>query len=483
LKVGAGSPGAGDEDVVARDLGVFWHPCTQMRDHREHPPFEVVAARGCRLELADGRVVLDAIASWWCKSLGHRHPRVLAAIAAQLERFDHVIVAGVTHAPLVRLCERLLALANGLPASAWGPAAPAGRPPGHFARVFLADNGSTGVEIALKLALQAQAQRGQPGRTRFAAFANGYHGETVGALSVGDLGLYGAPFAALTFPVEMLGPLPYRAGPHDPRWLDVDREWPAFAATLDRLAPTLAAIIYEPVLQAAGGMRLYSPALLARLAAWARERGVYLIADEIAAGMGRLGAMLATHLAGSGDGVLPDFAILAKGLTGGALPLSAVLTTDEVYRHFDADYGEGKAFLHSNTHTGNALAVAAALGALNAYAEEDVLGQVCTQGALLRDELTALAAARPFVRNVRAAGLVGAIDLTDAAGAPLDPARRTGFRVYREAVRRGALLRPLGDTMYLCPPLTTSPAELRAMLAILAESVDAVVAPLSGQRL
>ena len=177
-------------DVVDRDLRVFWHPASQMRDYQDLPPLEITGAHGCRLQLADGRTVLDAISSWWCKSLGHGHPHVRAALEAQLARFEHVIAAGTTNEPLVRLCERLLAMANGLPASAWGASAPAGRQPGHFGKVFLADNGFTGVEIALKMALQAQAQRGQPARTRFAALANGYHGETVGALSVGDLGLY-----------------------------------------------------------------------------------------------------------------------------------------------------------------------------------------------------------------------------------------------------------------------------------------------------
>src|SRR6185369_13185892 len=176
-----------------------------------------------------------------------------------------------------------------------------------------------------KMALQAQAQRGQPGRTRFAALADGYHGETVGALSVGDLGLYGSPFRALTFPVEKIRDLPHRLGPEDPRWLTADDEWPAIEAQLAPLAPTLAAIIYEPVLQAAGGMRLYSPALLPRLKTWSRAHGVYLIADEIAAGMVRLGAMLASHLAPAP--ALPDFAVVSKGLTAGFLPLSAVLTT------------------------------------------------------------------------------------------------------------------------------------------------------------
>jgi adenosylmethionine-8-amino-7-oxononanoate aminotransferase len=345
--------------------------------------------------------------------------------------------------------------------------------------VFLADNGSTGVEIALKLALQAQAQRGQRGRTRFAAFANGYHGETVGALSVGDLGLYGDPFAALTFAVHKLGPLPYRAGPADPRWLDPDEEWRALAATLDRLAPELAAVIYEPVLQAAGQMRLYSPALLARLAAWARERGVYLIADEIAAGMGRTGAMLASHLAVPGQpaAALPDFAVLSKGLTGGFLPLSAVLTTDAVFDLFDGPDRARRPFLHSNTHTGNALGVAVALAALDAYAEEDVLGQVRAGGEVLRAGLAALAARRPDVRNLRAAGMVAAVDLTAPDGRPLDPAARTATRVCREAVRRGVLLRPLADTLYLCPPLNAPHDDLRAMLATLADSVDATVGP------
>jgi adenosylmethionine---8-amino-7-oxononanoate aminotransferase len=465
-------------DVVARDLDVFWHPCTQMRDHRALPPLEVKRARGCRLELADGRVLLDAISSWWCKALGHGHPRLQAALHGQLEAFEHVMAAGFTHAPLVRLCERLCALANGLPPSAWGPGAAPGRIPGHFGRVFLADNGSTGVEIALKLALQAQAQRGQPQRTRFAALANGYHGETVGALSVGDLGLYGAPYAPLTFPVSKLAPLPYRAGPADPRWLDPEPEWSRLEASLAPLAGSLAAVVYEPVLQGAGGMRLYSPALLARLAAWARAHEVYLIADEIAAGMGRLGAMLATHLAAAPaalPGVLPDMAVLSKGLTGGFLPLSAVLTTDAVYRLFDADYLERKAFLHSNTYTGHALAVAVAVAALDVYADDDILAQVTRNGALLHGLLAELVTRRPDLRNLRAAGLMAAVDMTTPDGQPLDPRRRTGFAVYAQALQRGALLRPLGDTVYLFPPLNTAAEDLEAMVNILADSTRAVL--------
>lgn len=457
------------DDVAARDLAVFWHPASQMRDYRDFPPLVVTRAHGCRIELADGRTILDAISSWWCKTLGHGHPRLRHALEQQLAAFEHVITAGTTSEALVRLCERLVELANG--------GAGAGRP---FGKVFLADNGSTAVEIALKMALQAQAHAGRPQRTRFAALANGYHGETVGALSVGDLGLYGAPFAALTFPVLKLGGLPYRSGPADPRWLDAAAEWPAIEAQLAPHAGTLAAVIYEPVLQAAGGMRLYSPDLLRRLRAWTRAQGIHLIADEIAAGMGRLGSMLAGHLAGAGAGEQPDFVVLSKGLTGGFMPLSAVLTSDEIYALFDGDTPE-RAFLHSNTYTGNALGVAVALAALDAYSAEDVLGQARAGGAVLQAEMTSLVAGRPFLRGLRGAGMMAAVDLTAADGTPLDPRARTGRLVYREAVRRGALLRPLGDTMYLFPPLVTPAEDLRAMVTVFAESVDAVVAPMLGK--
>jgi len=468
-----------DPELVARDLAVFWHPCSQMRDYVEFPPLVVTGARGVRLRLDDGREILDAISSWWCKALGHGHPRLTAALRAQQDAFEHVITANTTSAPLIRLCERLLAAANGLPASAWGPAAAAGRQPGHFGKVFLADNGSTAVEIALKMALQAQAQRGAPRRTRFIALENAYHGETAATLSVGDLDLYAAPYRALCFPVVRLGGLPYRRGPADPRWLDAGAEWPAIEAALDAQAETLAAIVYEPILQAAGGMLFYSPDLLRRLRAWADARGVYLIADEIAAGMGRLGAVLASHLV---EGVgrtslaaLPDFAVLSKGLTAGVLPLSAVLTTDAIYDLFDADYGEGRAFLHSNTFTGNALAVAVALAVLDVFADDDVLGRVAAMAPRLAAAVQALAAERPYLRDVRACGMVAAVDIRAADGTALDRRRRTGWHVYREAVRRGALLRSLGDTMYLFPPLTTTDDELKEMIAILGDSLDAVV--------
>jgi len=472
------SSASDDSDLQARDLAVFWHPCSQMRDYVVFPPLVVTGASGVRLRLDDGREILDAISSWWCKALGHGHPRLAAALRAQQDSFEHVITANTTSAPLVRLCERLLAAANGLPSSAWGPSAPPGRRPGHFGKVFLADNGSTAVEIALKMALQAQAQRGAPQRTRFVALENAYHGETAATLSIGDLDLYAAPYRALCFSTGRLTGLPYRRGPADPAWLDAGAEWRAIEAALDAQADTLAAIVYEPVLQAAGGMLFFSPDLLRRLRAWADARGVYLIADEIAAGMGRLGAILASHLV-DGPGrvstaALPDFAVVSKGLTAGVMPLSAVLTTDDIYGLFDAEYAEGRAFLHSNTYTGNALGVAVALAVLDVFAEDDVLGRVATQGPRLVEAMQKIADNRPYLRHIRGCGMVAAVDIRSEDGRPLDPRRRTGWHVYREAVQRGALLRPLGDTMYFFPPLTTTGAEVDEMAAILGDSLDAV---------
>jgi len=467
------------DNLIERDLAVLWHPCSQMRDYVDFPPLHVVAAKGCRLTLADGREVLDAISSWWCKSLGHGHPRLRAALAAQAERFEHVILANTTHEGIVRLCERLLNAANGHGADTWGPAAPLERRPGHFGQVFFADNGSTAVEIALKMALQAQAQRDQGQRTRFAALANGYHGDTVGAMSVSDLGLYSAPYQPLLFNVLKVAGIPYRSGPHDHRWMDCGEEWQQIQPQLDALADTLAAIIYEPVLQAAGGMRLYSPMLLRHLRAWANEHGVYLIADEIAAGLFRLGPFLASHLASRGAGCpdmcLPDFAVLSKGLTAGFLPLSAVLTTDAIYGLFYDDYLASRAFLHSNTYTGSALAVAVANAALDVFAEVDVTTEVSQSGNLLYAMLIDIARGRPYLRNVRGGlGMVAAADIRSPDGSPRDHRCRTGYRVYRDAVRRGALLRPLGDTMYFFPPLDTSEADLRAMMGVFADSLSAV---------
>ncbi|MBI1338029.1 MAG: aminotransferase class III-fold pyridoxal phosphate-dependent enzyme [Phycisphaera sp.] len=477
-------------DLAQRDLDVLWHPCSQMRDYRAFPPLHVVSAEGVRIRLADGRELIDAISSWWCKTLGHRHPRLIAALREQTGKFEHVILANTTNEPIVRLCQRLIEMANGSGTSH----SPLTRHPAHFTKCFFADNGSTGVEVALKMALQAQTQRGRPRRTKFASLINGYHGETAGAMSVSDCDLYTSPFGPMMFGCTKLRGLPYRTGPDDPRWLDASDEWPTIEAQLDAVRDELAAIIYEPVLQGAGNMRLYSPDLLVRLRRWADAHGVYLIADEIAAGYGRLGTMLASQLAlnsfqpHGGPAMIPgaspalcenfprpDFVVLSKGLTGGFLPMSVVLTTQEVYDLFDADYLEGRAFLHSNTYAGHALGVALAHAVLDVFEQDDILSHVARIGPTLLEGLRSLAPSRPYLHNYRGCGMMAAVDLRQPDGSPLPRENRTGYRVYQVAVKRGALLRPLGDTMYLFPPLVTQPPDVDAMIAILADSLDAVM--------
>ena len=439
------------KSLIDRDLASIWHPCSQMSDYQDFPPLPVVSASGCRLRLADGREIVDAISSWWCKSLGHGHPSVTAAIHQQMARFEHVILANTTNELIVGFAESLLRACQ-QPATSSQP----------FSKVFFTDNGSSGVEVALKMALHWQQLAGQGRRTRYATLENGYHGETVGALSVSDLGLYADPYKPLLFPTLVLRGLPYRHGPEDAHWMDAAAEWPGLERQLDAQAETLAAIIYEPVLQGAGGMRILSPDLLPRLRRWADAHGALLIADEVASGMGRCGAMLASHLAVDG---MPDLAVVSKGLTGGSLPLACVLTTQRVYDAFLGSWASRRAFLHSNTYAGNALAVAAADAVLRVMRDEDVCGHAAATGARMR---TALAArAHPRLSAVRGVGMVAAVDLLGC-----DPAARTGYRVYQEAVRRGALLRPLGDTLYLFPPLNAPWEDVERMIAILCDSVD-----------
>ncbi len=462
-------PAAAIEALTARDLAVVWHPCMQQSDLRTQPPLAVVAAQGSLIRLADGRELLDGISSWWCKSLGHGHPRLRAALLEQATRFEHVIAATTVQEGAVRL--------GGAPWSPW-PAAAVRAGPGASSMPVMARAGwrwRSSWRCRASGSEAARRPRASP------ALANGYHGETLGCLSVTDAGRYAEPFASWLQPCPKLGPLPWRSGPEDPGWMDAGAEWPALQGQLDELAPSLAAVIYEPVLQAAGGMRCYSPDLLPRLRSWADRHGVWLIADEIASGMGRCGRMLASHLAepaAPADGTRlaeADLVVVSKGLTGGVLPLSAVLASEEIFAAFDGDWSSNRAFLHSHTFGGNALAVAVANAVLDVFAEEPLLAQAQEHGRLLRDGLREAARQRPHLVRVRGVGLVAAVDVVRPDGGALPSAARTAWRIAHAASERGALLRPLGDCLYLLPPLTTSRADCERLLGILLAAVDAVM--------
>jgi len=476
----------------ARDLAVLWHPCTQMQDHSElgQPRVPMIpVARGDRAWLVghDGRRYLDAVSSWWTNLFGHANPRIAAAIKDQLDRLEHVIFAGFTHEPGIELAEELLRITQGRSPSAMGtsPSAPKTmdgrevpseamdcreRPSPGLARVFYADNGSSAVEVALKMSFHSWRNRGREQKKRFIALTGSYHGETLGALSVTDVPLYRATYAPLlTEPIFVASPDCYAREPGE-SWRDCSlRRLADMRSALERHASDVCAVIVEPLVQCAAGMRMYDPAYLTGLRALCDEFDVHLIADEIAVGFGRTGTMFACEQ----GGITPDFLCLSKGLTGGFLPLSAVLTTVAVYDAFLAEYKSGKAFLHSHSYTGNALACRAALATLGIFRDEPVLERNRALAAHLGKRLAPLAA-HANVAEVRQTGMIAAVELVrdKRTRAPFPAAERRGLRAYLHSLDHGLLLRPLGDVIYFMPPYVISEAEIDLMVDVGASAIE-----------
>ena len=448
-----------DADMIAaadawrsRDLDVLWHPCTQMREHPDTLPLvPIERGQGAWLVGRDGRHYLDAVSSWWTNLFGHAEPRIAEAIAMQARTLEQVILAGFSHQPAVELAEKLLAIA---------PREPHRAP---LAKVFYADNGSAGVEVALKMAFHWFRNRGDTRRTRFVALANGYHGETIGALAVGDIPLYRRVYAPL-LAEALFAPSPdsYAAEPGESPADCAERAADGLRDLLERHAGEICALILEPRVQCAGGMRMHDPLYLRRARELCDAHGVFLIADEIAVGFGRAGTMFACEQAG----VQPDLLCLSKGLTGGFLPLAAVLATQAIYDGFLDDSRE-RAFLHSHSYTGNPLACAAALASLGIFESDDVLARNRVTAARMA-ELAAPLAGLPHVADVRQAGMILAFELTrdGRRQAPFDPALRVGLRAYRAALAQGVVLRPLGDTLYWMPPYCIDAEQLQLLAQV-----------------
>jgi adenosylmethionine---8-amino-7-oxononanoate aminotransferase len=449
----------------SRDLAVLWHPCTQMREHPHALPLLPVArGEGAWLIGHDGRRTLDGVSSWWTNLHGHAEPRIAEAIARQARTLEQVILAGFSHAPAVELAERLLAVAPRQP----------GRAP--LSKVFYADNGSAGVEVALKMAFHWYRNRGdEPRRTKFVALTNSYHGETVGALSVGDIPLYRRVYAPLLMEV-LFAPSPDAYGTNDARAAAhrAEEAANALARLLDDHPGEVCALILEPLVQCAGGMRMHHPVYLKRVRDLCDAHGVFLIADEIATGFGRTGSLFAFDQAG----VQPDLLCLSKGLTGGFLPLCAVLATQEIYDGFLDDSRE-RAFLHSHSYSGNPLACAAALASLDILEQDDVIARNRSTAATMA-ALSAPFASHPLVAEVRQTGMIVAIELHPEPpnkhapaedGHAVEIAGRRGLRMYRAALDRGVLLRPLGDVLYWMPPYCVDAAQLQ----LLAEATQAAI--------
>ena len=423
--------------IVELDKRHVWHPYTPMQRYvEETTPLVVVRAEGSRLYDPNGRSYLDANASWWCAALGHGHPRLVAALREQAGALCHVPLAGIAHEQAALLGAELVR------------AAPAG-----LEHVFYSDDGSTAVEAALKLALQYAAQTGRPRRRRFVALDGAFHGETLGATLVGGIELFRRGFGGVTLDCLRV---PAGATAHE-------RTFFALAEIVDGYESEIAGVILEPMLQGAAGMRPYDPELLRSAREVTHRHGIPLILDEVFTGYGRTGPMWASEHAG----VTPDVLCVAKGFTAGMLPMAATLTTHEMFAAFLGD--PSRAFLHGHTFCGNPLGARLAREVLAVYDDEHVLERARPKADAIRRAFLTLGELSG-VENARSLGMVGALDL--GAGGYLGAG---GWRVYEEALRRGAYLRPLGSTVYVAPALNIPDADLEELLAIVGDSVRAVV--------
>jgi adenosylmethionine-8-amino-7-oxononanoate aminotransferase len=453
--------------LAERSRQAVWHPCTQMKVHEHFPPRAIVAAEGPWLIDDTGHRILDAVSSWWVNLFGHNFAPIREAIADQLTKLDHIMLAGLTHPPVVALSERLAALAG-------------------LGHAFYASDGASATEIALKMSAHSWRNRGKPHKHQFIGLQGGYHGETAGALSVTDIPLFREAYAPLVrLSATLPSPDPRQAAPGVSPQAHLQHAVEALRAYLEAHHEHTAALILEPLVQGAAGMAMYDPAYLLAVRDLCDQYQVHWIADEIAVGFGRTGTLFAHQQALRADGrhVKPDFICLSKGLTGGVLPLSVVLTTDEVYAAFWDDRTT-HGFLHSHSYTGNPLACRAALAVLDTFAELDGQGlDVLARNRLAAERFTRLAeplSHHPRVKAVRHLGMIWAWDI--------DVAEPTfAARYHRAALDAGLLLRPIGATLYVMPPYVLNEAEqafladgaLRVLDQVLAE-IDAMPVALSA---
>ena len=431
----------------ARDRRVLWHPFTQQQlwMNEEFPVID--KGRGSWLIDVDGRRYLDGVSSLWCNLVGHGNREVERAMTRQMRRVSHSTMLGASHPAAIELAERLVAIA-----------------PKGLSRVFYSDDGSTAMEVALKMAFQYWQQNGKPGRTTFVSFAEGYHGDTLGAVSAGSIPIFHERFKPLLFQTIKL-PTTYAY-----RGQTEEAALRALESTLSARSDVICGVCIEPLVQGAGGMITHSPAFLARVRELCTKHDVFLIADEVMTGFGRTGTMFACEQAG----IAPDFMALSKGLTGGMLPLGATLTTSRVYDGFLGDYASVRTFFHGHTYTGNPLACAAAIGMLRFMKQDRTLEKLAPKITRFQTALGALRG-RGNAGDVRMCGLIAGVELVQspATREPYPFEQREGWRRVVKARERGVLLRPLGNTVVVMPPLTITETEMTLLLNVVAEIVGA----------
>ena len=417
------------------DLKYIWHPCSQMKDYETLPPIVVERASGINLYDIEGNCYKDIVSSWWCNLLGHCHPRINQAIKNQLDKLEHVIFANFTHKTAITLCQKLVEVL-----------------PKGLCKFNFADNGSAAVEMAMKMSFQYHQQVGNTHKKRFMALTDAYHGETIGALSVGACDLYTEIYKPILLDVERV-PAPdcFRCPYGKCRDNCTCECFEQAEKIFEKFGNDTCAMLVEPLLQGSAGMKVYPALFLTKLRALCDKYDVHLIADEIATGYGRTGKMFAFDHAG----VSPDIMCLSKGLTGGYMPMSICVTTQEIYDAFYDDYNKGKAFMHSHTYAGNPLACSAAIEVLNILKDENIIEKANENAKYFNRIIKEKFEDLPYVGEVRHIGLINAIELVKnkASKEPFESELRVGYQIYKKALKKGVLLRPLGNVIYFNPPL------------------------------
>lgn len=422
------------------DLKYIWHPCSQMKDYEELPPIVIDHAKGIDLYDIEGNCYKDVVSSWWCNLLGHCNPKINCAIKSQLDKLEHVIFANFTHKTAITLCQKLMEVL-----------------PKGLCKFNFADNGSASIEMSMKMSFQYHQQTGNTQKKRFMALTDAYHGETIGALSVGACDLYSEIYKPILMDiVRVQGPDCYRCkwGKCDSMLCRDNCNCECFIEaekTFEQYGNETCAILVEPLLQGSAGMKMYPPLYLKKLRELCDKYNVHLIADEIATGYGRTGKMFAFDHAG----VSPDIMCLSKGLTGGYMPMSLCVTTQDIYDAFYADYSTGKAFMHSHTYAGNPLGCSAGIAVLDILKEDNVIEKAQNRAVYFNNIINDKFLSHENVGEVRHLGLINAIEIVKDKDTKegFDSKLRLGYQIYKKALKKGVLLRPLGDVIYFNPPL------------------------------
>ncbi len=446
------------DNWVEKDLKYIWHPCSQMKDYETLKPIVIEKGKGIYIYDTNGNRYVDVISSWWCNLLGHCHPKINAAVKKQIDELEHVIFANFSHKPAITLCEKLSEVL-----------------PDGLCKFNFSDNGSSSIECAMKMSFQYHYQSGNPQKKRFMALTGAYHGETIGALSIGGVDLYSQIYKPVLLDVIRIdGPDCYRC-PYGMKCENCNAEcFEKAEKAFAQYGNETCAMVVEPLLQGSAGMKIYPPVYLKKLRQICDRYNVHLIADEIATGYGRTGKMFACNHAG----ISPDIMCLSKGLTGGYMPMALAVTSQKIYDAFYADYNEGKAFMHSHTYSGNPLACSTAIAVLDILKEENIIKKANENAIYFNKIIKEKFSSHKNVGDIRSIGLINAIELVKnkSTKEAFDPKLRTGYQIYKKALKKGVLLRPLGDVIYFNPPLIIEPKDMDFVTDIAAECMSEILA-------